>query len=156
MLILQFAAAASVLPHVVVLMLKSPLICGMPNVAVEPPMFVAITFSAALFAPIVVLAKLSDAGASVTSACDTPTPLSDADNVPLLPPLMDICPLRVPIAVGENSTASEQLAATASVLPQVFALIMKSPSICGVPNVATDPPVFETITPCAALLVPTV
>ena len=64
-------------------------------------------------------------------------------------------PARVPEAVGANATDTVQPTPAASVAPQVFAVIVKSPVTTGFCNVAATPPVFEIAIFCAALTTPT-
>jgi hypothetical protein len=64
-------------------------------------------------------------------------------------------PVRVAEAVGTNSTATVHPTPLASVVPQVFAEIAKSPVTTGVCSVAVTPPVFEIVIFCAALAAPT-
>jgi len=63
--------------------------------------------------------------------------------------------VRVPEAVGTNSTDTVQPTPAASVVPHVFAEIKKSPVTTGVCRVAVTPPVSETAIFCAALADPT-
>jgi hypothetical protein len=68
-------------------------------------------------------------------------------------------PVRLPIAVGLNATLSVQLTPAATVVPQVFAVTIKSPAL--VPPVATEVmvngpvPVFFKVTVWLAQVVPT-
>ena len=59
-------------------------------------------------------------------------------------------PLNCPAAVGANATCSVQAAATASVAPQLFAAILKFEDTTVLVSVSTDPPLFVSVTACAA------
>lgn len=153
--IVQLFCAVSDVEQVLVLMLKSPLICGALSVAVLPPVFATTIFCAALVAPTLVFGKLSNIGVRPTFGSATPLPDNDATTVATVPlVLIEICPLRVPVAVGVKTTLMLQLADAASDVVQLFALMLKSPLICGVPSVAVVPPEFCTTRICAVLLAP--
>jgi hypothetical protein len=63
-------------------------------------------------------------------------------------------PVRVPMAVGVNVTLTVQLPPTATVLPQVFALIAKSPLMPILLMLSVAVPVFVSFTTFAGLVVP--
>ncbi len=151
----QLACPASVVPHPFTTV-KSPLtILAATPVSAASPVFVSVTACVALAVPTVCAAKLKLNGASPSVAAACPTPLNATVCVPALSVTLKL-PVRVPLAVGANATATVHPAPPPSVAPHVFAVIAKSPVTIGVPSVAGNPPVFDTVMFCAALSVPTV
>ncbi len=165
-LAVQLAEAASVVPHVLEEILKSPgfvppsAILLMFKVVV--PLFVSVAAFAAPTLPIVtetqlIVVGLADALPDVVAA---PVPVSAtvcglfvAESVKLS------VAVRAPDAVGLKTTEAEQLAAAARLAPQLLVGILKSPAF--VPVIATlliviDAPVpFASVDDIAELLDPT-
>ena len=134
---------------------KSPLvICAAISVSAASPELVSVTCWVALAVFNCCAAKVRLSGASASVAGSTPTPVSDAVCVPTLSVMLKL-PVRVPEAVGRNSTETVHPTLDASVVPQVFAERMKSPVATGVCKLAVTPPVLEIVIFCAVLVAPT-
>jgi hypothetical protein len=82
-------------------------------------LLVRVAVLAALVVATAMLPKAKVAGETV--ACTSPVPVRDTVcGLLLAPSVMVKAPVRVPVAVGVNTTLMEQLAPAASEVPQVF------------------------------------
>ncbi len=150
-LIAQLEFAASEFPQLLVTLksLEFPgVMDAVMSVSATPPAFVSTTCCAALVVVICCVAKVSDVVESVSVAGVSPTPFNCAVWVPTLSVMLSV-PARAPLAVGVKVMESVQDVDAASELPQVFALIAKSPVTTGACSVAVLPPVFATVMFCA-------
>jgi len=126
----------------------------MARVAV--PVFDSVTVCAALVVPTVWLAKVSEVGerlAVVVGAAPVPV----RPTVCGLPEALSVTlelPVRVPDAVGVNVTLMLQFPPDASEPPQL-SVSAKSPLATMLLMVRVAVPVFDSVTVCAALVVPT-
>ena len=91
---------------------------------------------------------------SESVAGSAPTPLSAAVWVPASSVTLNV-PVRVPEAVGRNTTETVHPTPPGRVVPHVFALIAKSPVTVGVCTETAVFPVFETVMFCTLLDEPT-
>ncbi len=91
------------------------------------------------------------------TALATPVPVRATDcGLPAALSVTVTAPVRAPAAAGEKATPKVQLAPAATVLPQVPPLAKaKFPLIARLLIVRTAFPVLESVTDCAALVVPT-
>src|SRR5438270_766774 len=97
------------------------------NVTVDVPALCTVIDFAALVVPTATAPKFSEVGEREIAV---PTPLRATVCVGGLASSVKVkLPVRVPIAVGMKVTLTVQLAPAATVLPQVFALIAKSPLV---------------------------
>lgn len=100
--------------------------------------------------------KLSEDGERVAAAAETPVPERlTACGLPAALSVMESVPLRVPEAVGVKVTLMVQWAPAATDDPQLF-VCAKSPLAAMLVTLRVAPPVLESVTACAALVVPTV
>src|SRR5947209_23831 len=85
------------------------------------PVFVNVTVTGLLLDPILVSANVTLPGCSITIALPMPVPVSAA-LCGLATALSErvTVPVRVPVAVGENTTEIEQLAPDGRSVPQLF------------------------------------
>jgi len=116
------------------------------------PLLVSVTFLPALLVPTLTAPKLSDLGDSCTTV---PVPVSEMVWVPEPPSsLIVIEPVLVPPAVGVKVTLIVQLVPGCMPDPQVF-VSWKSPVgvMLEISNSAV--PLFDGVSVCAALVVPT-
>ena len=144
----QLACADSELPQPFVAA-KSPVAAAVISVSATSPAFVSVTCCTALADPIDCGAKSSAVGDNASVAGDTPVPRSEpVSGVPS--PVIEKLPLRAPDAVGLKTMETVQPVLTASVAPQVFAAIAKSPVTVAAPRATLVPPVFETVMFCAS------
>jgi hypothetical protein len=165
-LVEQLAEAARLVPHVLLLIAKSP--------ALVPPMvtllmvmeeavpFVNVADCAALVDPTAVLGNPSDVGDTVTLPPDVLPPVPD--NATVCGLLLDesetvSVAARDPLVLGLNAMETLQLAAAARLLPQVLLEITKSPGFVPVTDTLLmvieelDP--FLSVAVCDALVEPT-
>jgi hypothetical protein len=119
------------------------------SVRATPPEFVSVTCCATLVVVICCVAKVSELVESVSVAGALQMPLRSAVCVPTLSVMLSE-PERAPLAVGVKEMESVQAVDAASVLPQVLALMAKSPVMTGVCSVAVVPPVLATVMFCAS------
>src|ERR1700722_15924494 len=126
------------------------------------PEFVSVAVWAVLVEPTLVLLKVSVVGANPAVGTATPVPVSgtvcvEPDALLALSVTVIDAP-RLPDAVGVNLTDTEQVPAGARVVPQVLAVIAKSPAFTPVSAMLAickvSVPGLERVTLCAALLVP--
>src|SRR6185437_4788906 len=94
-------------------------------------------------------------GESVSVAGVSPVPVSGTDCVPTLSMTVS-APVRVPDAVGRKAMERLQLVCAGRELPQVSAVIRKSPVTVLLCNAALWPPLLLTVTICADEAEPTV
>jgi hypothetical protein len=123
----------------------------------DVPVFRTVTDCAALVAPTVVEANVSDAGVTdpVTVAA-TAVPVSDTVLAVVLPVLaIDSVPVTVPAAVGAKATETVHLPAAATALVQPFVTLNAALLEVTDETVIDVVPVFDTVTACVALVVPT-
>ena len=156
MLTVQLAPPAIELPHVFPEIRKSPgLVPAMENpvnVTVDAPALCTVIDLAALVVPTATVPKFSEVGEREIAV---PTPLRATVWVAGLASSVKVkLPVRVPMAVGVNVTLTVQLAPTATVLPQVLALMAKSPLMPILLMLSVAVPVFVSFTTFAGLVVP--
>jgi hypothetical protein len=153
----QLAPAATEAPHVLV-SAKSPLAVMLVIVNAALPVLVSVTVCAALVVPMVWLAKVSEVGEKLTAGAGTAAPVPVSVAVCGLPAVLSTMlnvPVRVPAAVGLKVTLIVQLAPAATEVPQV-SLSAKSPVAEMLVMLKAMLPVLDSITLCAALVVPTI
>ena len=98
------------------------------------------------------VANVSANGDRASVAGDVPVPLSDAVWVPASSVMVKV-PLRAPEAVGVKATETVQPVLGPRLVPQVFAVILKSvPVTEGVWSARVVPPVFEIVMFCVGLV----
>ena len=162
----QFSPARSVLRQEFVKMAKSaafgPVSEMLVMVSVADPLFVSVTVCAALGSEIEIVTFPNDRVVGLRLAAGvgaaTPVPESDALSGLLEALVRNVSDAdRAPSAVGVNVTLTVQFSPAASVPPQVFAEMAKSPGFAPVRVmlviVTVAGPVFVSVTVCA-LLVP--
>src|SRR4051812_36231436 len=123
-----------------------------------PPLFVSVTDCAALVVPTVWLAKVKLVGENVTAAADAAFPVPESETICGLPAAESVtvnAPVRVPVCVGVKVTAMLQLAPAARLAGQEL-VCAKSPLVPILLTLSAAPPLFVSVTDCAALVVPTV
>jgi hypothetical protein len=148
----QLELAATLVPQLL-LCVKSPL-AWMPVTDMDvPPGFDSVTGWEALALPSACAAKLSAAGVAFRTL-DPPVPVRDTVcGLPEALSVMVRAPVRVPLAVGVKVTLTVQLVLTARLAPQLL-LCAKSPLAVMLVMLAAAVPVFDTVTGCDALLLP--
>jgi hypothetical protein len=156
MLTVQLAPPAIELPHVFPEIRKSPgFVPAMENpvnVTIDVPALCTVIDLAALVVPTVTVPKFSDVGEREIAV---PTPLKATVWVAGLASSAKVkLPVRVPMALGVSVTLTVQLAPAATVLPQVFALMAKSPLMPILLMLSVAVPVFVSFTTFAGLVVP--
>ena len=151
---LQLAPPASVVPQLLLVSTKSPLIANANPDSAAPPLLVRVMSCALAVAPTCCAEKLKLCGEALRDAAANPIPLSAAVAEATVVPLNVILPLRVPASVGENAIAIVQLPPATSVVPQVEDCSAKSPLTAIARFASTEPPEFVTVTACAALVCP--
>jgi hypothetical protein len=136
----------------------APLIVKPANVTVAVLVFITVTVSAALVVLTACDPNVKLLGVTVSVAVPlVPVPVSvTICGPPVALSVNKIVPVRVPVAVGLNvienthgSASTAMLGHCANVAPA------KSPLVTMLVNVNGFPPVFDTVTICAALVVPT-
>jgi hypothetical protein len=164
-LAVQLAAAARLVPHVLLAMLKSP--ASVPEIAtplivIEAALpLLKVADCAALVEPTEVLVKERLEGDAVTVPVElAPVPVKETDcGLPVAESVNLSVAVRVPAAAGLNVTLAVQLAAAARLVPHVLLEMLKSPG--SVPEIATLLIVIEAALPllkvadCAAVVEPT-
>jgi len=118
-----------------------------------PPGFDRVTGCEALILPSACAVKVRADGAAFRTVAP-PVPVSD--TVCGLPDALSVMlkvPVRVPVAVGVNVTLTVQLVLAARLVPQLL-LCAKSPLAVMLATLAAAVPVFDTVTGCEALLLP--
>jgi hypothetical protein len=137
---------------------SSPLIVNPLKVTVAVLVFFTVTLNGALVVLTACEPNVKLLGVTVTVAVpDVPVPVNvTVCGLPVALSVKVIAPVRVPVAVGLNviekthgSPSTGMFVHCASVAPA------KSPLIVIFVNVTAVPPVFDTVTKCASLLVPT-
>lgn len=129
---------------------KSPLtMTGLMRVSGTPPSLRTEIVWAGLALLICVFANVSAVVERVSVAALIPVPPSAAVRAPASLDTVSV-PLRVPEAVGLNTTDNVQLVFGASDAPQVFATILKSPVMEAAPSVPVVEPVFASVMFCTA------
>src|SRR5579859_7859531 len=160
----QVAAAASVVPQVVADLMNEvafvPVMVSEARFSVAVPEFLMVTVCAAVVEPTVVAAKLSEVGVSVTAGA-VPVPVRATDcGDPVALSAIESDALNAPAAAGLNSTETVQVAAAASVVPQVVADLMNEvalvPVMVSEVRFSVAVPEFLMVTVCAAVVEPTV
>jgi hypothetical protein len=160
-LMVQLAPAATELPQVLV-WAKSPLAEMLVRLSEALPVLESVTDCAALVVPTVWLAKVSEEAERLTTGAEAAAPvpvrLTDCGLPEALSVMLRLLD-RVPDAVGVNVTLMVQFAPAATELPQLL-VCAKSPLFVPVTAMlvrfSEALPVFERVTVCAALVVPTV
>ena len=116
------------------------------RVSAAAPVLVSLTVCTALLVPTACAAKLSDAGLSDTTGAAMPVPLR-LIVLGLLTASLVITrlPLKAPTETGANVTLMLQLAAFASVAPQVVLLTPNSPFTTMLLILSTAPPGLLTV-----------
>ena len=139
-------------------LLLAPLIENPAKFTAVDPVLLTVTLSAPLVAFSGWAANVKLLGATVTVPVPlVPVPVSvTVSGLPVALSVNVIVPVRVPVAFGVNvienvhgSPSTGMLGHCASVAPA------KSPDVTMLVNVTVTPPMFETVTVCAALVVPT-
>ncbi len=156
-LMVQLAPAATELPQVLV-WAKSPLAETLVRFSEALPVLESVTDCAALVVPTGWLANVSEEAERLTTGAEAaaPVPVKLTDcGLPEALSVMLRVPVRVPDAVGVNVTLMVQLAPAATELPQVL-VWAKSPLAETLVRFSEALPVLESVTDCAALVVPTV
>jgi hypothetical protein len=128
-------------------------------VVLTEPEFVRVMTCASLVVPLTLLGKVIVVGLKVTEFAGTAIPLSVANcGEPVTLSAADRLAVRVPVASGLNSTETVQVAATASVVPQVVADLRKEVALVPVTvsevRVSVPVPVFLSVTICAGEVKP--
>jgi hypothetical protein len=155
-LMLQLAPAATELPQLSV-SAKSPLAEILVIVKLTVPVLVSVTVCAALVVPTVWLANVNEEAERLTvvvGAVPVPVRLTVCGLPEALSVMLKV-PVRVPEAVGVKVMLMVQLAPAATELPQL-SVSAKSPLGEILVIVRAALPVLDSITVCAALVVPTV
>src|SRR5713226_4780622 len=156
-LMVQFAPAVTELPQLLV-WAKSPLAETLVRFSEALPVLESVTDCAALVVPTGWLAKVSEEAERLTTGAEAAAPvpvrLTDCGLPEALSAMLKL-PVRVPDAVGVNVTLMLQLAPAATELPQVF-VSTKSPLAAILVIVRAALPVLDSVTVCAALVVPVV
>jgi hypothetical protein len=153
------AASTAMLGHCArVAPAKSPLVVMLVNVTVVFPVFDTVKVSGELVDPKPSSPNGNGVGVIVIVAgLPVPVPVNVTDcGLPVALSVNVIAPVRVPVAVGLNEIwnahgvlSTARLGHCASVAPA------KSPLVTMFVNVTGVPPVFDTVTICVALVVPT-
>jgi hypothetical protein len=137
---------------------SSPLVAKPAKFTVAVLVFFTVTLSAALVVLTVCEPNVKLPGVTVTvAAALVPVPVSvTVCGLPVALSVKTIVPVRVPVAVGVNvienvhaGASSPMLGHCASVAPA------KSPLIAMLLNFSGNAPLFDTVTVCDALVVPT-
>ncbi len=151
-LTVQLELAATLVPQLLVCA-KSPLACmALMEIEVVPG-FDRVTGCEALGLPSTCTAKLSAAGVAFRTAL-APVPVRETVcGLPAALSAMLNVPARVPVPVGVKVTLTVQLLLTARLVPQLL-LCVKSPLAVMLATLAAAVPVFDTVTGCDALLLP--
>ena len=151
-LTVQLELAPTLAPQLLVCA-KSPLACIPLMLVAVGPGFDRVTGCEPLALPSACAAKLSAAGVAFRTFAP-PVPVSDTVcGLPEALSVMVRVPVRVPVAVGVNVTLTVQLVLTARLVPQLL-LCAKSPLAVMLAMFAAAVPVFDTVTGCDALLLP--
>jgi len=107
-----------------------PVIVSEVRFTVPVPVFLTVTSCAAVVEPTVVEAKVSVVGESETVDAAAPVPFSvTVCGEPVALSATERLAVRAPAPVGLNSTETVQLAAAASVVPQVVADLRKEEAL---------------------------
>lgn len=141
------------------LLLLSPVIEKLVKLTGPVPVFVTVTFCAGLVELTVCDAKVSDVGDTVTVAGPfTAVPVNvTVCGLPVALSVNVIAPVRVPAAVGLNEIWKVQLDESTAMLGHCAVVApAKSPVVTMLVKVTFTLPLFETVTVCVALVVPTV
>src|SRR5579863_374412 len=137
---------------------SAPLVVNPAKLTAAVPVFVTITLNAALVVLIACEPNVNDVGVTVTVAAPgVPVPVKvTVCGLPVALSVNVIVPVRVPVAVGLNvienthdGASSPMLGHCASVAPA------KSPFIAILLKINGNSPLLDTVTVCAALVVPT-
>ena len=151
----QLVCGARFAAQVFAAKVKSPATTGVCRVAVVPPVLAIVMFWTAEVAPTVVAGKLSDAGVSTTLAAAVAEPARAAVACPPATlPYTVSSPVRVPAALGRNTTCTLQLAPMAIAAEPQLSVSVKSPLVVMEETVSAAEPEFVTVTVIAALAVP--
>lgn len=121
-------------------------------------MFVTVTFCAGLVEFTVCEANVSDVGDTVTVAGPfVAVPVNvTVCGLPVALSVKVIAPVRVPAAVGLNAIWKVHVAASTAILGHCAVVAPeKSPVVAILVKVTLTFPLFETVTVCVALVVPT-
>jgi hypothetical protein len=162
----QVALAASEAPHVVADFTNDvalvPVRVSEVSVTADVPVFLMVTSCAAVVTPAGVDANVRLAGDKLTlSAAAVAAPVSaTVCGEPVALSATERLPVKVPAAVGLNSTETVHVAPAANDVVQVFAEIRYEDALVPVSvsevRVTAAVPVFFTVTVCAADVEPTV
>lgn len=141
------------------LLLLEPVIEKVPIVTGPVPVLVTVTFCAGLVEFTGCEANVRLLGVTVTVAGPfTAVPVNvTVCGLPLALSVKVIAPVRVPAAVGLNVIWKAQGVPSTAMLGHCAVVApAKSPVVAMLLNVTLTPPVLDTVTVCAALVVPTV
>jgi hypothetical protein len=127
-------------PQVLLATAKSPVAIGVETVREVFRWFVSVTVCGALVVPSSWLAKTKTAGETVTGEAPVPVRLTVWGLLAALSLKVSV-PVRAPMAVGENVTATEHVAPAATLVPQglltiAMLEIAKSPVVRMLENVS--------------------
>jgi hypothetical protein len=128
-----------------------------PPARAELPVLVTVTVRALLVVPVAQFPNASGFGVTVARCvAATPVPLSETgEPVTVTFPAMVAVPVTVPGgAVAVNVTVMVQVAPAARVVPQVPPALENGDVTATVMPVRLAPPVLESVSVCAALVVP--
>ncbi len=150
----QVECAFSELPHPLTTV-KSPLVtCAVMSVKATSPALMIDTVWFALAVLSCCEEKLKEVSERVSVAGLVAVPLRLAVWVPASSTTVKD-PERAPVALGAKTIETVHPVCELSVVPQVFAVILKSPETTGVCIPAVALPVFEMVMFCTALVAPT-
>jgi hypothetical protein len=138
---------------------SAPLVVKPAKVTVAVLVFITVTLSGALVVPTVCDPNVKLLGVTVTvAAALVPVPVSvTVCGLPVALSVNVIVPVRVPVAVGLNVIWNVHGVPSTAILGHCASVApAKSPVVTIFVNVTATPPVFDTVTVCAALVVPTV
>jgi len=137
---------------------SAPLVVNPEKFTVAVLVFVTVTLIAPLVVPTPCDPNVKLPGATVTVAVPgVPVPVNvTVCGLPVALSVKVIAPGRVPVAVGVNVMWNVQGAPSTAILGHcVNVAPAKSPEVTMLLNVKVFPPLFDTVTVCAALVVPT-
>jgi hypothetical protein len=148
----QVAFCVNVDGHVLV-WLKSPVAAEIEMPLIEPLLAVRVTACPPLGILRAWLAKVSEFEVNPNVVGNIPDPLKLIDcGLPVPEDVIEIAPVRVPVAVGVNVVVMEQVAFCASVVPQVV-VRLKSPVAAPIEIPLIVPLLAASVTVCPALVV---
>jgi hypothetical protein len=140
-------------------LLLAPIIEKPAKLTADDPVLLTAKLSAPLVVPTACEPYVKLLGVTVTVAVP-PVPVPVSVTICGLPAALSvnvIVPVRGPVAVGVNVIENTHGAASTAMLGHCASVApAKSPDVTMLVNVTVTPPMFDTVTACAALVVPTV